>query len=153
METHQRIAAFKEEIAGLELSAPSDSQDRVWLIGSVVLFVAGLVTIFLGYWGASGTPWVNEQMPYVISGGLLGLALATAGAVLYTRYSMTRYLRFWLIRMVYEQRLQTDRLVEALGAADGRAAAPDGQPVAAGGTAVRERGDVQRPDLPPTSGS
>ena len=36
------------------------------------------------------------------------------GAALFVRYSMTRYLRYWLIRTVYEQRLQTDRTVEVL---------------------------------------
>jgi len=27
---------------------------------------------------------------------------------------MSRYLRYWMIRMTYEQRAQTDRIVEAL---------------------------------------
>jgi branched-chain amino acid transport system ATP-binding protein len=55
-----------------------------------------------------------EQFPYLISGGLVGLGLIIAGAALFVRYSMTRYLRFWLLRMIYEERMQTDRNVEAL---------------------------------------
>jgi hypothetical protein len=45
----------------------------------------------------------------------LGLACVTAGSVLFARYSMTRFLQYWLIRLVYEQEAQTDRIVEALG--------------------------------------
>ena len=36
------------------------------------------------------------------------------GIVLWIRNSLTRYFRFWLIRLVYEQREQTDRLIAAL---------------------------------------
>ncbi len=42
------------------------------------------------------------------------LGLIIAGAALFVRYSMTRYMRFWLLRMVYEERAQTDRTVEAM---------------------------------------
>ena len=45
---------------------------------------------------------------------MLGLGLIVAGAALFVRYSMTRYMRFWLLRMVYEERSQTDRTVEAM---------------------------------------
>ena len=37
------------------------------------------------------------------------------GAALFVRFSLSRYLRFWLIREIYEQRVQTDRVVESLG--------------------------------------
>ena len=30
------------------------------------------------------------------------------------RNSITRYLRYWIIRLVYEQREQTDQLIRAL---------------------------------------
>ena len=36
------------------------------------------------------------------------------GAALFIRYSLGRYLRFWMIRLIHEQRAQTDRVVEAL---------------------------------------
>ena len=37
-----------------------------------------------------------------------------AGAALFVRYSLARYLRFWLIRMTYESRANTDRIVDAI---------------------------------------
>ena len=43
-----------------------------------------------------------------------GVALVAVGSALFVRYSMSRYMRYWLLRLVYEQRLQTDRTVEVL---------------------------------------
>lgn len=47
---------------------------------SVVLIVAGFVTIWLGYRGAARSLIVAEQIPFLFSGGLGGLALIAAGA-------------------------------------------------------------------------
>ena len=110
----QRIEQFKEEIAGLGLRAPGDATERPWFVGGVALVVAAAVAIFIGWWGASGTSDPSQQSPYLISGGSLGVALAAIGGALIVRSTMARYLRFWFIRMVYEERMQTDRTVEAL---------------------------------------
>jgi hypothetical protein len=115
METnHQRIQEFKDEVSGMHLRPPEDSSERTWLIAGLVLPVLGLIAIVLAWWGASGTPYPAEQLPYLISGGVVGLGLIIAGAALFVRYSMTRYLRFWLVRLIYEDRTQTDRTVDAL---------------------------------------
>ena len=76
--------------------------------------VAGLVVIGLGWWGASGTKYVYQEIPYVISGGIFGVALVLLGAALFARYSVARLLRFWLARLVADQQIQTDRVVDAI---------------------------------------
>jgi hypothetical protein len=44
------------------------------------LFIAaGLVALFLGWWGASGTATVAKQVPYLASAGLLGVVLIAVG--------------------------------------------------------------------------
>jgi hypothetical protein len=110
----QRIEEFKEEIAQMRIRPPEDRSERAWLLAGILLPLLGFVVIGIGWWGASGSAYPAEQLPYLISGGLLGIALVVAGAALFVRYSMTRYLRFWLLRMIYEERSQTDRTVEAL---------------------------------------
>jgi hypothetical protein len=112
---HQRIEQFKAELSDVNARTPADQGERSYLIAGMVLAVVGLVVILIGWWGASGTAIVAEQIPYLISGGVLGLGLVVIGGALFVRYSLTRYLRFWVIRSVYEQRAQTDREVEALG--------------------------------------
>ncbi len=49
----------------------------------------GIGTIVLGWIGASRTTFVEEQVPYVISGGLLGAALSTVGALLFFTHWLT----------------------------------------------------------------
>ena len=41
-------------------------------------------------------------------------AISIVGIVIWLRNSMTRYLRYWIIRLVYEQREQTEQIVKAL---------------------------------------
>lgn len=112
--THARIEQFKADIAELDLKTPGDANERTLLLVGIGLMVLGGLAILGGYWGASATAIISQQMPYLISGGLLGLGLIVAGGAVFVRYSMSRYLRFWLIREIHEQRAQTDRLVESL---------------------------------------
>ena len=41
------------------------------------------------------------------SSELIGVGIAIVGIVIWARNSITRYLRYWIIRLVYEQREQT----------------------------------------------
>jgi hypothetical protein len=45
---------------------------------------------------------------------VLGLGVTIVGAALFLRYSLGRYLRFWLLRVVYEEHTTADRQVDAL---------------------------------------
>lgn len=117
-----RVDEFTREIAAMGIRTPEAERERWALIGGVVAMVLGLVMIVGGWWGASGTTVVVEAVSYLISGGILGLGFIVIGAALFVRYSSTRYLRYWLIRLIYEEQANTDRLVEALkatGSTDG----------------------------------
>jgi hypothetical protein len=37
---------------------------------------------------------------------LVGVTVSILGAALFLRYSMARFLRFWLLRLIYEQQDQ-----------------------------------------------
>jgi hypothetical protein len=52
-------------------------------VGAVVAAVAGVVVLILGWVGTSGTEYIAEQIPYVMSGGLAGLVLLIVAAVLW----------------------------------------------------------------------
>jgi hypothetical protein len=39
----------------------------------------GLFALWLGYHGIAATPYPAEQMPYIVSGGVLGIALIGIG--------------------------------------------------------------------------
>jgi hypothetical protein len=78
-----------------------------WMItAGSALAVGGLALIVLGWVGASRTVLVAGQIPYLISGGLLGLALVVVGAFLYFAY--------WLALMVRQGREDAARNHEEL---------------------------------------
>ena len=54
--------------------------DSVRPVLGYVLVVAGLLALLLGWYGVSGEALVAKQLPYLASGGLLGVALVVLGA-------------------------------------------------------------------------
>jgi hypothetical protein len=50
----------------------------------------GLLLVVLGYLGASHTIYVFEQIPYLISGGILGGCLVVVGSLAYFGYWLAR---------------------------------------------------------------
>lgn len=57
--------------------------DRLVEQAALVMVPSGLVLIILGWFGASRTPYTFEQIPYLISGGLFGVAVTVTGGLLY----------------------------------------------------------------------
>jgi hypothetical protein len=51
--------------------------DRAVAVGAVVL---GALALLLGWRGISGTSYITEQLPYFVSGSLLGVVLVLVGA-------------------------------------------------------------------------
>lgn len=88
------------------------SLDRWIALAGAMLAVTGVVLVLLGWYGAAHTSRVYLQIPYLISGGLLGVVLAVAGA--------GAYLASWLTRLMQDQ---GTRSAEALAAARDTAAA------------------------------
>jgi hypothetical protein len=109
-----RLEEFEAELARLRVRRTSPTTEQRLLLAGAVLMPLGVVLVLIGYLGASGTTELSSQVPYLISGGLLGLAATVVGAALFLRYSLGRYLRFWLLRLVFEEHTTADRLAEAL---------------------------------------
>ena len=80
--------------------------DRWMLYVGGTLLPLGLVLVVLGWWGASHTVLVFEQIPYMVSGGLLGLACVFAGGFVYFAY--------WLTILVRESRTAREDLQAVL---------------------------------------
>jgi len=109
-----RVDEFMTGVYALHVPNQTERLERRLYRASIVLPIIGFIVIWIGWWGASGTKYVYQQTPYVISGGLFGLALVLIGAALFARYSVARLLRFWLARLLADQQIQTGRLVDAI---------------------------------------
>lgn len=119
-----RVERFRSDVATLDVPAATPQGEKYLLWSGIALAVIGVALVVAGYWGASGTANVADQLPYMLSGGALGLALVVIGAILIGRYSMAKVFRFWLAALVAEHRSQTDRLIDALGRSDGHEPKP-----------------------------
>lgn len=73
--------------------------DRWFQLAGAALLGIGVLAIVAGWYGVSHTARQWRQTPYVVSGGLLGLALVVIGAV--------AYLAFWLTKLVEQTQRQT----------------------------------------------
>lgn len=113
-ENPQRVEEFRETISEMKISHPPPALERAYLWLGVIGVAVGFVLIVMGYNGAATTEFTPEAISYLISGGVVGLALIVVGVGLFLRYSLARFQRFWLLRNIFEQRSQTDRIVQVL---------------------------------------
>lgn len=60
-----------------------------FILGSL-LVAGGLAAIVLGYLGVAGTLAVGLQLPYLVSGGVLGIALVVLGSALIVLHALNR---------------------------------------------------------------
>jgi hypothetical protein len=158
--TPSRHASLIEAIASLRPGRGGRFPIESFLltVGAFLLPI-GVVTILLGWWGASHTGHTYEQTDYLISGGLLGLGLIFIGGFLYFGYWMTRQIR--VTEEGNELTRQAFARLEAQMAAD-RRAAPAGaiavtsaatSPEATGALVATEHGTMlHRPDCPIVAG-
>ena len=109
-----RVEQFLAGVYALQTPSQTVRRERRILGAGIVIAIAGFAVIGMGWWGASGTKYVYQEVPYVISGGIFGISLVIVGTVLFARYSAARLLRFWLARLVADQQIQTDRVVDAI---------------------------------------
>lgn len=88
---------------------------------AMTLVLMGLLALTLGWVGVSGTGLAAEQNPYLISGGLAGVALITLGCTL------------WVSADLQDEWRRLDALEERLGELVGSASANGSADPAVGG--------------------
>jgi hypothetical protein len=115
-----RMQQFDAELAALRIKGGSSATERLLIRLSALAMTVGLVAVCL-----ANTTIVSDG--YTTTTGLLGVGFTVVGGAVFLRYSLGQYLRYWLLRQIHEQRIQTDRLLGsgAAGTADGPDAHPD----------------------------
>ena len=111
-----RSEQFKTDIAEMRLKTGRANAERLLEVCGAVLMVGGIALALGAYIASlnvSATPGSNVDVldsnsytPLAIS----GLAISVTGGFLFLRYSLARFLRFWLLRQVYEQRAAIDEV-------------------------------------------
>lgn len=101
-----RMSRLSEQVRSIRTRASGANLERFMLVVGGVLMPLGVVFILLGWAGAARTPLAIEQNDYLISGGILGLALVFAGGFIYFSY--------WQTIRIRESRSQARDLADAL---------------------------------------
>lgn len=99
-----RMPRFRSE--KLERPEPLRRVDRVMEVVGIALLPVGLTALLMGWLGVASNGHVFLQLPYVVSGGLLGVGLLFAAGSI--------YLASWISRTSAVQRRQNDELLRAV---------------------------------------
>jgi hypothetical protein len=113
-EQSARMREFQSEVEALKVGGGRANPERTWLKLATVGMVAAIVIEIVAYFGSHGTQDALSQRDYIIV-ALLGLTIGVISVGLFVTFSLTRYFRYWLIRLIYQDRESSDRLVDALG--------------------------------------
>jgi hypothetical protein len=107
-----RLAQFQDEVTKLKLKGGGANPERTgasWGVGLAI--VGGIIVVVAWLSGKGGN--TNAKLDAEVA-AVIGLLVGLVGVVLWLRNSLTRYLRYWLIRLIYEDREQTERLINAI---------------------------------------
>jgi hypothetical protein len=105
-----RRERFRESLRDVAARSSSDDVMRWMLVPASVLVLAGFGFMLFGWIGAARTFRQIEQIPYLISGGLVGLALVFLGGLLLAS-------TFWIAvvkKLQAESEERTRQMVAAL---------------------------------------
>jgi hypothetical protein len=108
-----RLAQFEDEVSKLKVTGGGANPERLGAQWGIGLVIVGFVIALISWFSAMDATkqadiWRSQIM------AAIGIGLAIVGIAIWVRNSITRYLRYWIIRLVYEQREQTDALIKAL---------------------------------------
>jgi hypothetical protein len=80
--------------------------ERLLMVLGGVIAPLGLVVVVIGWYGAAHSPFLFQQVPYLISGLGLGLGLVFLGSFFYFAH--------WITELVKESRSQSASMIEAI---------------------------------------
>jgi hypothetical protein len=138
-ESQQRLAAG---LRGIRRATGAVATERWLAVAGGVLMPLGVLLVLAGWYGASHTTRLFEEIPYLISGGMLGIVLAAIGAACYFGY--------WLTRLVDH----AGQIVDGLARVEQRLAALEGEDTAVDYALVATKGGAlyHRPDCSVVAG-
>ena len=105
-----RLQKFQTEVDQLKVTGGKANPERAGRAVGAVLMLLGLILGIYAYFGLSHPTSNPLQQGDATVVGLLGVGFTVVGTGLFVVFSLTRYFRYWLVRLIYEQRDMADRL-------------------------------------------
>ena len=113
-ETTSRLHEFQTEVDLLKVGGGRANPERVWLKISIVAWIVAIGIEIYAYASSHSTEDALSQRDFIIV-AISGLTVAVIGTGMFVTFMLTRYFRYWLIRLIYQDRESTDRLLDKLG--------------------------------------
>ena len=108
-ELSPRLQQFQAEVEQLKVTGGRANPERTWSIVGALGMAVGVLMSLLSWILTQGTESSLDFASYNAMGNF-GMALTIAGTGLFLVMSLRRYFRYWLVRLIYEQRDQMDRI-------------------------------------------
>jgi hypothetical protein len=105
-----RLQEFQSEVDQLKVTGGRANPERAWMILAGIGMLVGVVLALIGFIATQGTESNLDFATYNAMGNF-GLALTVASTGVFIVMSMRRYFRYWLVRLIFEQREQADRML------------------------------------------
>jgi hypothetical protein len=106
---NDRIERLQSEAARLDV-ARSGSRDGLFQMIAVAAMVVGVVGAFIAWQASLGSDDPRDIQSHIVL-AITMLGLVIIGAAVFLRYSLAKFLRFWLLRQLYEGQAHVDELV------------------------------------------
>jgi hypothetical protein len=98
----ERRKQFEADIAQVRVkTGGSANEPRLVALGAMLMVVGAAVALVAFIVSGSQADTRDVLSSVIIA--VFGLTLSVVGAAVFLRYSLGRFLRFWLLRLVYEQ--------------------------------------------------
>ena len=98
----ERRQQFEADIASVRVKTGGAAGEPRLIALGAVLMVAGAAVALIAFIISGSQADTRDVLSSIIL-AVFGLSLAVIGMALFLRYSMGRFLRFWLLRLIYEQ--------------------------------------------------
>ena len=104
-----RLQQFQAEVEQLKVTGGKANPERTWTTLGALMMALGIILTLVGWLGTRGTTNALDFAAYSAMADF-GIALTIGGTGLFSVMSLRRYFRYWLVRLIYEQRDQMDRI-------------------------------------------
>ncbi|MDH3752997.1 MAG: hypothetical protein OEU32_03910 [Acidimicrobiia bacterium] len=105
-----RLREFQAEVDRLAVTGGSANAARTARVLGALVALGGVALTIVAFVQSSSAADPQDQTDFVIL-ALVGIALVLAGGLTVVVTTITGFMRYWLVRLIFEQRASTDRIV------------------------------------------
>lgn len=80
----------------------ASAHDRRWALLGLLAMAAGILVTIAAYVTSTNQAATGDVIEAVVL-GLVGVCVVVAGAAVFVRFSLTEFLRFWMLRMLLQE--------------------------------------------------